>query len=646
MSPVDTDQLRILPPLPREAEDFEALNSDRFDILAALRGASAPIVTQMRKRRAQRLMQAALRFEAQMQSQGDVDLFERWQMLSYLAKAQRIDAAQRAERLAVLREHVRRETGLQAYPVQMLAASALADRTAIEMATGEGKTLVTAMGAALQAAQGWPVHVITSNEYLALRDLELNAALFRRLGLTAGGIDPDMEQPERRGIYARDIVYAASKEVAFDHLRDRIALGDASALTLKLQAMAGAGAQPVMRGLWSAIVDEADSVLIDEARTPLVISAPGGDPALARIAVQAVQMVRGFQAGPDFVLDPKGKRAIKLTEAGQSRVRASADLLGGVWTGERRATELAERALYALHVLQRDAQYIIRDGKAEIVDENTGRIMPDRTWSDGLHQMVEVKEGLNPSEDRITLGRLTFQRFFRRYKQLSGLSGTLVEARSELKQIYDLAVMPVPTHRPSRRRMLKPEIFQTAEEKWRAAAQAAQRYSSAGHPVLIGARTVGGAEAASAALEERGVEHKVLSARQDAEEADVIAQAGKSGAVTVATNMAGRGTDIALDDAARAAGGLVVLMTERHESARVDRQLVGRCARQGAPGLVETYLAADDDIFGPSGHPAPRLADFDKAQRAIEDRHRGQRADLNRMEEGLDDMIAFAGGLE
>lgn len=646
MSQAATDPFRLLPPLPAAAEDAQSSNSDRFDLAAAVRGTSAPLVTALRKQKAGRLMRAALRLEDQASGLTDTALTDRWQSLSYAAKARRITGAQKAERLAVLREHVRRETGMLAYPVQLLAATALADRTAVEMATGEGKTLVTAMGAALQAAEGWPVHVITSNEYLALRDLDLNAALFARLGLTAGGIDPEMEQAERRNIYARDIVYAASKEVAFDHLRDRIALGDASALTLKLQAMTGTGAEPVMRGLWSAIVDEADSVLIDEARTPLVISAPGGDPALARIAVQAVRMAQRLRAGPDFTLDPKGKRPVKLTDMGKNIVRGRADLLGGVWTGERRATELAERALYALHVLQRDAQYIIREGKAEIVDENTGRIMPDRTWSDGLHQMVEVKEGLEPSADRVTLGRLTFQRFFRRYKQLSGLSGTLVEARRELKEIYDLAVMPVPTHRPSQRRVLAAHVFATAEEKWSAVAEAAKRYAEGGQPVLIGARTVGGAEAASAALTAQGIAHRVLSARQDAQEADVVAHAGVSGTVTVATNMAGRGTDIALDDAAREAGGLVVLMTERHESARVDRQLIGRCARQGAPGLVETYLAADDDIFGANGHPSPRVADFDAAQRRIEDRHRSQRADLNRMEEGLDDMIAFAGGLE
>lgn len=629
-----------------EIDGTERGPKEGFDAEAALRGWAAPLATQARKLSGWATTRLALRQARWVADQTDDTLLARWHSLSRQEAAGRLTLLGRAHRLAVLREHVARETGMTAYPVQMLAALSLASRTAVEMATGEGKTLVTAMGAALQAAAGWPVHVITANEYLALRDLDLNRALFTRLGLTAGGIDPDMEPPDRRQEYACDIVYAASKEVAFDHLRDRIEYGDASALTLKLGLASGTSQPPIQRGLWSAIIDEADSVMIDEARTPLVISAPGGDDKLARMAQQAVDIASDLAIGADVAIDPKGKRPVELTEVGKQRVRDAADLLGGVWAGTRRAEELAERALYALHVLERDEQYILRDDKVEIVDENTGRIMADRSWSDGLHQMVEIKEGLDPSEEKVTLGRLTFQRFFRRYRRLSGLSGTLIEARRELKEIYDLAVMPVPTHRKPQRRIGPVRILPDAAGKWQAVAQAAEKIRGSGQPVLIGTRSVGAAEAASEALQEIGLAHEVLSARHDAGEADIVGRAGQSGRVTIATNMAGRGTDIALDDQSKAAGGLVVLMTERHDSARVDRQLIGRCGRQGAPGYVETFLAADDAILGQTPPRNPGVRDFDRAQARIEDQHRKQRADLNRMEEGLDDMIAFAGGLE
>ncbi len=557
-----------------------------------------------------------------------------------------------ARRLAILREITKRSTGLLPHPVQMVAAAALSDRIGVEMATGEGKTLVTAMAAVLQAAEGWPVHVITANDYLALRDLEKGTALFSRLGLSSAGIDPDAPPSDRAALYTADIVYASSKEIAFDHLRDRIAFGQTSGLGLRLSEALGAGQAPVMRGLWAAIVDEADSVMIDEARTPLVISAAprnaGEDETdMAELAHQAVAVADALKLERDVILVLGSERPVTLTETGLNRVLDMAAEMPGVWQGQRRARELAERALYALHILKRDMNYILTpEDKVEIVDENTGRIMPDRTWSDGLHQMVEVKEGLTPTEDRIIVGRLTFQRFFRRYRRLSGLSGTLHEARRELKESYDLTIMPVPTHRPSRRQAGPVHILPDKAIKWQQVARAAQEHRATGRPVLIGTASVAAAEACSAALDAQAVPHQLLSARQSAQEADVIEGAGIAGTVTVATNMAGRGADIGLDDAARAAGGLVVLLAQRHEAGRIDRQLIGRCARQGDPGSYEVFLSAEDELLSGLGLTHPKLADFDAAQLRIERLHARQRAELARMEDGLDDMTAFTGGLE
>jgi len=634
--------IKRLPPVPDHLREAKPLR-EGFDIDAFARGASAPLAARLRSWRAWRIARAAVRQEAIMAQMADASLLEHWHR--YSAAARRGNGDQ-AARLAVLREIVRRTTGLLPYPVQLVAASALSDRTGVEMATGEGKTLVTIMAAALQAAEAWPVHVITANDYLALRDIDEGKPLFDHLGLSSGGIDPDAPPPARREIYARDIVYASAKEIAFDHLKDRIAFGDASALGLKIDAAFGASEAPVMRGLWSAIVDEADSVLIDEARTPLVISAPSGSSEPGRIAVQAIALARWLEQDADFTLDPRGTRPVALTDAGQEKVGALAAPLGGVWSGQRRGRELTEKALYALHVLARDVNYILRDDKVEIVDENTGRVMADRTWSEGLHQMVEVKEGLPPTEDRVTLGRLTFQRFFRRYLRLSGLSGTLDEVAREVRANYALTVMTVPTHRPSARRMAPPEILPDLAAKWTRVAEMAESHRAGGRSVLIGTRTVEAAEAASAALTAHGLTHRVLSARQDAEEGRIIAEAGQAGAITVATNMAGRGADIRLDPAARKAGGLAVILTERHEAARIDRQLIGRSARQGDPGIAETVLSAQDPILGTSPPARPRLRDFAAAQAAIEALHARQRIDLNRMEEGLNDMMAFAGGLE
>lgn len=646
---------RRLPPFPEAEADRDA-PAEGFDVARALKGWAAPTASWMRSGKAWRIARIALR-EDQWRDVDEATLMAAWGEATRATRAlgrriQRPGAATRlaGRRLALLREITRRVTGLWPHPVQLVATCALSGRTGVEMATGEGKTLVTAMAAALQASEGWPVHVITANDYLALRDLEKGSALFDRLGLSYAGIDPEAPPADRAGLYAADIVYASSKEIAFDHLRDRIAFGQTTGLGLRLTEALGTGQAPVMRGLWSAIVDEADSVMIDEARTPLVISTPGRPAAegdMADIAEQAIALASSLQPGHDLWLAPGTEQPVTLTTQGLAAVLASAAEMPGVWQGQRRARELAERALFALHILKRDVHYIrTPEDKVEIVDENTGRVMPDRTWSDGLHQMVEIKEGLAPSEDRQIIGRLTFQRFLRRYKRLSGLSGTLFEARRELKETYDMTVMQVPTHRPSRRLAGPVHILPEKAAKWQALAESAAAHHAVGRPVLIGTASVEAAEAASAALDQAGIAHRVLSARQSSHEAEVIETAGVSGTVTVATNMAGRGADIVLDDAARNAGGLVVLLAQRHEAGRIDRQLIGRAARQGDPGSYEVILSGEDEILGDTQVSNPRLADFDAAQQRLERFHARQRADLARMEDGLDEMTAFTGGLE
>ena len=618
---------------------------DALDPVFALRRLVAPVGGRLRAAAARAAARAAGRLAGPVAALSDARLAAEWRRLAGLARRGR---AHRPRRLAVAAEAARRALGLTPHAVQLMAAQALAGRCAVEMATGEGKTLVTALAAALQAAEGWPVHVITANDYLAERDAETMRPLFDALSLRVGAIAPGAPPEARRAVYAADVVYASAKEVAFDHLRDRIAFAGISRSQLRLRRATGAGPLPVTRGLFAAIVDEADSVMIDEARTPLIISGPAGADGAAAgpLAGQAVALARRLREGADFEVDRRAERPVTLSAAGLDRVAAEGARLGGVWRGRRRARDLAEKALHALHLLRRDVDYIVRDGAVAIVDDYTGRVSEDRMWSDGLHQMVEAKEGLAPSEERRVAGRLTFQRFLRRYRRLSGLSGTLAEVSGELAAVYGLSLVRVPTHRPARRTVAAPVIHANAAAKWAAVAAAAARMRAADRPTLVGVRSVEAAAAAAEALRAAGLMPLVLSAAQDEAEAAVVAAAGAPGAVTVATNMAGRGTDIRLAPEAEAAGGLAVILAERHDAGRIDRQLMGRCARQGQPGAVEIHLAADDALLGAAPPRRPALADFDRAQGALEARHRRERYALERLEEALDDMTAFAGGLE
>jgi preprotein translocase subunit SecA len=501
---------------------------------------------------------------------------------------------------ACLAEVSRRQLGLVPHPVQLAGARALLSGDLIEMQTGEGKTLVAALAAAAMAGGGASVHIISTNDYLAQRDCEEMAPLFSFLGLGAACIQSEMSPEDRRLAYAQPICYASGKEVVFDYLKDSLAghgLVPERVADLRDLVLAGTvkATPPLIPSLHFAIVDEADSVLIDEARTPMILSRaapPVFDPALLDWAISAA---RQMKEGQHFRIG-SGRELDLLPCALTVAPPLPADI-GAVWQTPTWREHLLRQALSALHLYLRDQHYILDKDKVQIVDENTGRVMSDRSWEQGLHQLIETKEGLPLTAGRETLARMTYQRFFRRYYLVSGLTGTAAEASRELWLAYRLRVRRLPPNRPTQRRRLANRCEPDLIAKWSAVSDAACLAAARGQPVLIGTRSVEASEQISAELHRRAVAHVVLNARQDAEEAHVIAMAGQSGRITVATNMAGRGTDIKPDAAACAAGGLHVILTEFHESPRVDRQLFGRSGRQGQLGSYQAIVSARDPLF-------------------------------------------------
>jgi preprotein translocase subunit SecA len=439
--------------------------------------------------------------------------------------------------------------------------------------------------------------VVTVNDYLATRDAEENEPLFTFLGFSAGNVKQGDEVPDRQIQYGRDIVYVSNKELTFDYLKDRISHGTVLHAHQKLRALFGARAAtpPILRGLHVAIVDEADSVLIDEARTPLIISETLPDDLGREVYEQAIELAGGLEAGTDYVLAKD--KDVWLTEAGHAKAAAKVSEWQGVWRSALWRRELSQKALSALNAFHRDQNYIIAENKVQIVDEFTGRVMPDRTWERGLHQMIEAKEGCEITGQRKTLSQITYQRFFGRYLLLGGMTGTAKEVEPEIKRVYDLSVVRIPTHKPTRRVRLPDRVYGSSDDRWQAVAARAVEIAAEGRSVLVGTRSVEASELLSRLLDAQGVAHAVLNARQDKDEAAAVAVAGQPGRITVATNMAGRGTDIKLVPEVKEKGGLHVILTEFHESARVDRQLFGRSARQGDPGTVEAIVSLDDELF-------------------------------------------------
>lgn len=577
-----------------------------------------------------------------------------------LRRSQRFDPNTVARTFAIIREMSGRVLGQRHYNVQILGAYAMLNGMLAEMATGEGKTLTATLAAAAAALAGLPVHVITVNDYLAARDAEHLRPLYSRLGLTVGTVVAGLSLEERQKAYACDIVYCTNKELAFDYLRDRILLGEHhNNLRLKLERLHSPAARASglrLRGLHFAIVDEADSIFVDEARTPLIISAPANSDIYAQTGGEAIALAQRLEEGPDFAV-LETERRVLLTFAGQKKTEALSRPLSIHWRNAIIRDELVIQALSALHLYKQDEHYLVREGKIVIIDEYTGRTMPDRVWSAGLHQMIEMKENCAFSQNRETIARITYQKLFRRYKILSGMSGTLRPIGKELWSVYRLAIASIPTHRPLQRRFLPDRIFATEAEKWSALIARVRALAEQGIPVLVGTRSVAASEHVSKLFSEIGQEHVVLSAAQDESEAEIVAAAGAAGRVTIATNMAGRGTDIKVAPEALALGGLHVIMTERHDARRIDDQLAGRCARQGEPGCFQAFLSLEDPLMTMQ-RPAwteqkivlPLVQRFGKPeqlflrqQRRIEQLHRHMRLDLLRTDKSERHLNAFTG---
>jgi len=520
----------------------------------------------------------------------------------------RIDLVARA--FAIVSAASERTLGKRHFDVQLLGGWVLLQGMVAEMETGEGKTLTATLPSCTAALAGIPVHVITVNDYLVSRDAEFTRPIYEALGLSLGVVTEKQTPPQRQAAYACNITYGSNKVIVFDYLRDRITLASSnSAIRLQLEKLGGGAARSsrlLLRGLNFAIVDEADSVLVDEARTPLIISAPVASDDQERVARQGIALGRQLAEGAHFTHDVK-ERNIVLTPEGKVRVAQLAKALGGIWNGMLRREEMATQALSALNLFALDEDYLIRDGVIEIIDENTGRTMADRSWERGLHQLIEAKEGCAVTAPKEPLSRISYQRFFRRYLLLSGMTGTASEVAGELGTVYGLPVVKIPTNLPSRRLVKPDQVLATDAQKWRTIVERVRAVHERGQPVMLGTRTVAVSEMASRLLEQAGLAHAVLNAKQDGEEAGIVAKAGHFRCITIATNMAGRGTDIHLAEGVAALGGLHVILSERYDSKRIDRQLAGRCARQGDPGSVEPILSLQDALMSRHGRRAGLL---------------------------------------
>ncbi len=568
---------------------------------------------------------------------------------------------------ALIRELAERTIKMRHYDSQLMAGWVMLQGQLAEMETGEGKTLAAALAAATAALAGVPVHVITVNEYLVERDAKIMSPLYQALGLTVGFVTQSMASEERRAGYACDITYCTNNQVAFDYLRDRLLLGNnRSRLRLQLESAYADNnrlGQFMLRGLCFAIVDEADSVLIDEARTPLILTRNVDSAAEHAVYRQALKLAQALENGRDFFLDAT-HCGIQLSLAGQQKLAGLQLSEEDLWRNARRREELVGQALRAQHLLQKDRDYLVSENKVLIIDTNTGRTMPDRSWERGLHQLVEAKEGCPLTDASEQLGRLTYQRFFRRYLRLGGMTGTAREVSSELWSVYGLRVQRIPLHRPSRRRELFTQIYPQAGEKWAAVIASVTEMQGQGRPVLLGTASVADSELLSQKLTEAGIAHRVLNARQDREEAEIVAAAGKQRQVTVATNMAGRGTDIPLADGVAELGGLHVIAACRNEAKRIDRQLSGRCARQGDAGSHQTILSLEDELIQQNCHSTLikflrrhttkgglfqrklNLYIIRRAQRGIERRHRQAHRAMLQHDRQSGRLLSFSGHME
>ncbi|BBB91727.1 MAG TPA: preprotein translocase subunit SecA [Methylomusa anaerophila] len=483
------------------------------------------------------------------------------------------------EAFAVVREASRRVLAMRHFDVQLLGGITLHEGKISEMRTGEGKTLVATLPVYLNALTGRGVHVVTVNDYLARRDSEWMGKLYRFLGLSVGLIIHGLDYDERRMAYNADVTYGTNNEFGFDYLRDNMVIH---------------AEQMVQRPLHYAIVDEVDSILVDEARTPLIISGPG-EKSTDKYYVLA-KVVPKLKEGEDYTIDEKA-HAVLPTEAGIAKVEKLLNVTNLYESDNMELSHHFNQALRAHALMKRDKDYVVKDGEVIIVDEFTGRLMFGRRYSDGLHQAIEAKEGVKIERESQTLAAITFQNYFRMYGKLAGMTGTAKTEEPEFRKIYGLDVIVVPTNKNSVREDLPDVIYKTKRAKYKAVVEEiVQRYAK-GQPMLVGTTSIAQSEDLSSMLKKRGVTHNVLNAKYHEMEAQIVAQAGQMGAVTIATNMAGRGTDIVLGDGVPALGGLHIIGTERHESRRIDNQLRGRSGRQGDPGSSRFYLSLEDDLM-------------------------------------------------
>ena len=503
------------------------------------------------------------------------------------------------EAYATVREGAKRAIGLEHYRVQIIGGIILHQGRIAEMRTGEGKTLVSTLPAYLNALEGKGVHIVTVNDYLAKRDAEWMGKVHEFLGLTVGVVLNDMDNDERRKQYACDITYITNNELGFDYLRDNMVIYKE---------------QLVQRDLHYAIIDEVDSVLIDEARTPLIISGQSGKSTrLYEVAdILARQLQKGEASGEvtkmtaimgeeitetgDFIVNEKDK-VVTLTQQGVEKVEKFFNIENLADAENLEIQHNVDLALRANYLMFRDQDYVVKDDQVMIVDEFTGRIMPGRRYSDGLHQAIEAKEHVKVKRESKTLATITFQNFFNKYDKKSGMTGTALTEDKEFRDIYGMDVVVIPTNRPVARIDLDDAVYMTKKEKYRAVVDEIEKAHAKGQPVLVGTITIDISELLSGMLKKRGIPHKVLNAKFHELEAEIVADAGVHGAVTIATNMAGRGTDIKLDDISKELGGLKIIGTERHESRRIDNQLRGRSGRQGDPGESRFYISLEDDLM-------------------------------------------------
>ena len=606
---------------------------------------AVPLTAQERLARWSKQLEKISALEPGLKERTDPELRKESLSLRYRARSGEPLAKLLPEAFALVREAGRRTLELRHFDVQVLGGIAMFNRSIVEMQTGEGKTLTATLPMYLFALAGKGCLLATVNDYLAKRDAEWMEPIYQTLGMKVGVIQTQMPQPERRKSYGCDVTYGTAKEFGFDFLRDRLLLrrireGQRDLLGAMLGTRAeGHSEEPVQREPYFALVDEADSILIDEARTPLIISAIPTEE--ERLAVEcykwASTIVDEFVEDEDYEYD-HDKKTAELTREGRKKVRLLPKPEDMDAVGMFHIYQYVERSIKVNREFFLDRQYVVSEGEIVIVDEFTGRMAEGRKWRDGIHQAVEAKQGVEVTVATGQAARVTVQDFFLRFDKLAGMTGTAIASARELHKIYRCHVVAVPTNRPVIRQRLSNMVFGNENAKWAAVVEEVCRVHAEGRPVLIGTRSIDKSETLSRLLEEREIEHQILNAHHVETEAAIVAEAGQSDKVTVSTNMAGRGTDIKLGDGIVDLGGLHVICTEMHDSARIDRQLFGRCGRQGDPGTYRQFIALDDELLiaglGPKkGHKLEDLGAesdegfhqlgrlFRRAQKKVERRH-------------------------